>query len=143
MLRKIALAGICLATAHSTAIEKLQKRDGAHAHDHGSDAGYGAPPASYEPPSPEYGAPAPSYDAPVSYGSTGVGYEEEALPDLTPILVAMLTLAGLSLLFPQIVCVAAGTGGTAPCRRKKRHADGKRSCSCSLFQHAHATIMQG
>ena len=149
MLRKIAIAGLCLATAHSAAVDKLQKRDGAHAHDHGSDAGYGAPPASYEPPAAEYGAPATSYDAPaesygVSYGSSGVGYgEEEALPDLTPILVAMLTLAGLSLLFPQIVCVAAGTGGTAPCRRKKRHADGKRSCSCSLFQHAHATIMQG
>lgn len=139
MLRKIAIAGLCLATAHSAAVDKLQKRDGAHAHDHAADrdAGYGAPPASYEPPAAEYSAPA------TSYGSSGVGYEEEALPDLTPILVAMLTLAGLSLLFPQIVCVAAGTGGNAPCRRKKRHADGKRSCSCSLFQHAHATIMQG
>ena len=125
MLRKIALAGICLATAHSTAIEKLQKRDGAHAHDHGSDAGYGAPPASYEPPAPEYGAPATSYDAPVSYGSTGVGYEEEALPDLTPIIVGILVLIGLSLLFPTHVRLTAGqvAGGGG---RKRRHAeDGK------------------
>ena len=113
MLRKIAIAGLCLATtAHSATIaNKLQKRDGAHAHDHGSDAGYDRS-ASYEPPVAEYGAPATSYDAPAE--SYGVSYEEEALPDLTPIIIAILALTGLSLLFPEIVDLTV--------RRKKRHA---------------------
>ena len=81
MLRKIAVAGLCLATAHSAAVDQLQKRDGAHAHDHAADAGgYGAPPAAYEPPAAEYGAPAPAYEAPAdSYGvSYGVFFSENA-----------------------------------------------------------------
>ena len=85
MLRKIAVAGLCLATAHSAAVDQLQKRDGAGGHhDHGADAGaYGAPPAAYEPPAAEYGAPAPAYEAPAdSYGVSYGGYEEETLPDL-------------------------------------------------------------
>ena len=119
MLRKIALAGLCLATAHSAAVEQLQKRDGAHAHDHGSDAGYGAPPASYEPPAAEYGAPATTYEQPAdSYGVSYGGYEEETLPDLTPIIVGILVLTGLSLLFPTFVSLTSV--------RRKRHAeDGK------------------
>ena len=127
MLRKIAVAGLCLATAHSAAVDQLQKRDGAHAHDHGADAGgYGAPPASYSAPEPAYGAPAPEYGAPAttyeqpadSYGVSYGGYEEETLPDLTPIIVGILVLTGLSLLFPTFVSLTTV--------RRKRHAeDGK------------------
>ena len=127
MLRKIAVAGLCLATAHSAAVDQLQKRDGAHAHDHGADAGgYGAPPASYSAPEPAYGAPAPEYGAPAttyeqpadSYGVSYGGYEEETLPDLTPIIVGILVLTGLSLLFPTFVSLTSV--------RRKRHAeDGK------------------
>ena len=122
MLRKIAVAGLCLATAHSAAVDQLQKRDGAHAHDHAADAGgYGAPPAAYEPPAAEYGAPAPAYEAPAdSYGVSYGGYEEETLPDLTPIIVGILVLTGLSLLFPTFVSLTSV--------RRKRHAeDGKKA----------------
>jgi hypothetical protein len=117
MLRKIAVAGLCLATAHSAAVDQLQKRDGAHAHDHAADAGgYGAPPAAYEPPAAEYGAPAPAYEAPAdSYGVSYGGYEEETLPDLTPIIVGILVLTGLSLLFPTFVSLTTV--------RRKRHAE--------------------
>ena len=118
MLRKIAVAGLCLATAHSAAVDQLQKRDGAGGHhDHGADAGaYGAPPAAYEAPAAEYGAPA---TAPAdSYGVSYGGYEEETLPDLTPIIVGILVLTGLSLLFPTFVSLTTV--------RRKRHAeDGK------------------
>merc|ERR1711894_438368 len=126
-LRKIAVAGLCLATAHSAAVDQLQKRDGAHVHDHGADAGrYGAPPALYSAPEPAYGAPAPEYGAPAttyeqpadSYGVSYGGYEEETLPDLTPIIVGILVLTGLSLLFPTFVSLTTV--------RRKRHAeDGK------------------
>merc|ERR1712117_323379 len=74
------------------------KADGAHSHDHAPVArdSYGPPEPSYEAPADSYGAPAPSYSAP-SYEPYEV-YEEEPLPDLTPIVVAILTLIGLSLL---------------------------------------------
>ena len=121
MLRKIAVAGLCLATAHSAAVDQLQKRDGAGGHhDHGADAGgYGAPPAAYEAPAAEYGAPATTYEQPAdSYGVSYGGYEEETLPDLTPIIVGILVLTGLSLLFPTFVSLTTV--------RRKRHAeDGK------------------
>ena len=100
-------------------MQKL-KRDGAHAHEH-ADSGYGAPPATYEEPAASYGAPAPSYGAPeTGYGppaeTYGVpSYEEEPLPDLTPIIVGILVLTGLSLLFPTFVSLSTV--------RRKRHAD--------------------
>merc|ERR1711878_161144 len=63
------------------------------------------PPApSYSEPETGYGAPAPSY-----------GYEEEPLPDLTPIIVGILVLTGLSLLFPTFVSLSTV--------RRKRHAE--------------------
>merc|ERR1719220_2263280 len=112
MLRKIAVAGLCLATAHSAAVDQLQKRDGAHAHD----PSYSAPEPSYGAPAPEYGAPAATYDAPAdSYGVSYGGYEEETLPDLTPIIVGILVLTGLSLLFPTFVSLTTV--------RRKRHAE--------------------
>jgi len=120
MLRKIAVAGLCLATtanAYKLEADQLQKRDGAHAHDHAASAsGYGAPPATYEEPAPSYGAPAAEYGAPSdSYGVSYGGYEEETLPDLTPIIVGILVLTGLSLLFPTFVSLTSV--------RRKRHAE--------------------
>ena len=125
MLRKamvgMAIVGLSAVDAYSV----LQKRDGAHAHDHGhaaaapSDgygepaASYGAPAASYSEPSPSYGEPAASYGEPApSYGA-----EEAALPDLTPIIIGILALVGLSLLFPTFVSVSS--------RKKRSAAEGK------------------
>merc|ERR1711971_911900 len=105
MLREAAIAalGLASASAFKIADNVLQNRDGAHAHEH-ADSGYGAPAATYEEPAASYGAPAPSY-----------GYEEEPLPDLTPIIVGILVLTGLSLLFPPFVSLATV--------RRKRHAE--------------------
>merc|ERR1712223_1520801 len=74
----MAIVGLSAVDAYSV----LQKRDGAHAHDHGhaaaapSDgygepaASYGAPAASYSEPSPSYGEPAASYGEPApAYGA--------------------------------------------------------------------------
>merc|ERR1711981_96770 len=124
MLRKamvgMAIVGLSAVDAYSV----LQKRDGAHAHDHGhaaapSDgyaepaASYGAPSPSYEEPASSYGEPQPSYGEPApTYGDAG---GEAALPDLTPIIIGILALIGLSLLFPAFVSID---------RRKKRDADG-------------------
>ena len=130
MFREAAVAalGLASASAFKLAEDTLLKRDGAHGHDHGSSSGYGAPEQSYEEPAASYGAPAPSYGAPATgYGapsdSYGVSYhEEEALPDLTPIIVGILVLTGLSLLFPTFVQLDNVNG-----RRKRRHAeDGKK-----------------
>lgn len=128
----VAMAGHMTAEAY-----KLQKRDGAGGHhDHGHSAAapvssgyeepsagysapassygapaasYGAPAASYGAPAPSYGAPAPSYGAAApSYGVTGYGVEDEAaLPDLTPIIIGILALVGLSLLFPTFVSLTS------------------------------------
>merc|ERR1712228_769868 len=100
----------------------LLKRDGAHAHGHSS--GYGAPEepsyAAPEEPAPSYGAPAASYEpAAPSYSAPATGYgvaaEPEELPDLTPIIVGILVLTGLSLLFPTFVSLTSV--------RRKRHAE--------------------
>ena len=125
MLRKamvgMAIVGLSAVDAYSV----LQKRDGAHAHDHGHAAapsdGYAEPAASYGAPSPSYNEPAASYGEPQpSYGEPAPTYgaEEAALPDLTPIIIGILALIGLSLLFPTFVSVSA---------RKKRDAEGKNS----------------
>merc|ERR1719392_637285 len=91
------------------ALSVLQKRDGAHAHDHA----HAEPAAAYGAPAPaaSYGAPAASYDEPEPAPS--YGDEEAALPDLTPIIIGILALVGLSLLFPTHVSVDT---------RKKRSA---------------------
>merc|ERR1712226_289939 len=106
MLRKamvgMAIVGLSAVDAYSV----LQKRDGAHAHEHAHAAapadGYAEPAATYGEPAPSYGEPAPSY-----------GAAEADLPDLTPIIIGILALVGLSLLFPTFVSVSA---------RKKRSA---------------------
>merc|ERR1712172_460199 len=117
MLREAAIAalGLASASAFKIAEDVLLKRDGAHAHEH-ADSGYGAPPATYEEPAASYGAPAPSYSEPeTGYGAPApsYGYEEEPLPDLTPIIVGILVLTGLSLLFPTFVSLSTV--------RRKRH----------------------
>merc|ERR1712072_393460 len=102
--------------------DTLLKRDGAHTHAHSS--GYGAPEepsyAAPEEPAPSYGAPAASYEpAAPSYSAPATGYgvaaEPEELPDLTPIIVGILVLTGLSLLFPTFVSLSSV--------RRKRHAE--------------------
>merc|ERR1719414_1963336 len=110
MLRKamvgMAIVGLSAVDAYSV----LQKRDGAH--------GYDEPAASYGAPAASYGAPAASYSEPASsYGEPAPAYgaEEAALPDLTPIIIGILALVGLSLLFPQFVSVEVDS-------RKKRSA---------------------
>lgn len=123
MFREAAVAALGLATASAFKIaeDTLLKRDGAHAHEHETSSGYGAPAQSYQEPADSYGAPAASYGAPATgYGapsdSYGVSYqEEEALPDLTPIIVGILVLTGLSLLFPTFVSLSSV--------RRKRHAE--------------------
>merc|ERR1739844_850048 len=122
MLRTAAIAalGLASASAYKLAEDQILKRDGAHAHEH-ADSGYGAPAPAYEEPAASYGAPAPSYGAPeTGYGppaeTYGVpSYEEEPLPDLTPIIVGILVLTGLSLLFPTFVSLTTV--------RRKRHAE--------------------
>merc|ERR1712008_13632 len=109
----------------------LLKRDGAHAHEH-ADSGYGAPAPAYEEPAASYGAPAPSYGAPeTGYGppaeTYGVpSYEEEPLPDLTPIIVGILVLTGLSLLFPTFVSLSTV--------RRKRHAEDEHDTQTDVIE---------
>merc|ERR1712018_1080578 len=67
-------------------------------------ASYSEPASSYGEPAASYGEPAPAY-----------GADEAALPDLTPIIIGILALVGLSLLFPQRVNVDV--------KRRKRDAE--------------------
>merc|ERR1712038_1189045 len=99
----MAIVGLSAVDAYSV----LQKRDGAHGHDHGHAAA--APSSGYDEPAASYGAPAASYGDP----APAYGAEEAALPDLTPIIIGILALVGLSLLFPTFVSVSS---------RKKRSA---------------------
>lgn len=135
LFREAAIAALGLASASALSIDaKLQKRDGgghSHGHDHApADSGYGAPAQSYEEPAASYGAPAASYGAPAasygapaasygapaasygapsdSYGVSYGGYEEQdQFPDITPIIIGLLVLAGLSLLFPTFVSLSS------------------------------------
>merc|ERR1711935_45050 len=116
MLREAAIAalGLASASAFKIAEDVLLKRDGAHAHEH-ADSAYGAPAPSYSEPETGYGAPAPSY-----------GYEEEPLPDLTPIIVGILVLTGLSLLFPTFVSLTTV--------RRKRHAEDEHDTQTDVIE---------
>ena len=118
MFREAALTLVAVTT--SSAFTLIQKRDGAGGHDHShaaapvaadSGSGYAAPSAGYD-------QPAASYSSPSSgYGAVSSGYgNEPALPDLTPIIVALLVLTGLSLLFPTYVSLAS-------VRRKRETGD--------------------
>ena len=130
MLREAAIAalGLASASAFKIADNVLQNRDGAHAHEH-ADSGYGAPAATYEEPAASYGAPAPSYSEPeTGYGAPApsYGYEEEPLPDLTPIIVGILVLTGLSLLFPTFVSLTTV--------RRKRHAEDEHDTQTDVIE---------
>jgi len=86
------------------------KADGVH-HEQGHDT-YEARDSGYGPPEPSYGPPEPSYEPAPSYESAPA----EPLPDLTPFIVAILVIVGLSLLFPTNVRIN-NVG------RKKRYAE--------------------
>ena len=120
MLRKAMVGMAIVGLSTVDALSVLQKRDGAHAHDHA----HAEPAAAYGAPAPaaSYGAPAASYDEPEpapAYGEPAPAYgaEEAALPDLTPIIIGILALVGLSLLFPTFVSVSS--------RKKRSAAEGK------------------
>lgn len=133
MIKTTALV-IVLASLNGILAVSLEKRDGDHAHDrdHGHDhgvadyhppsAGYEEPAhASYDPPASSYAYDAPStsygepsYDAP-SYEATPYN----PLPDITPIIVGILALLGLSLLFPNNVRIDN-------VRKKRSAVEGKR-----------------
>jgi hypothetical protein len=73
------------------------------AHAQARDSTYGAPEPAYGPPEPSYEEPSAGYSAPApSYGAV-----EEAVPDLTPIIIGILVLTGLSLLFPTYVTLTS------------------------------------
>jgi len=67
-----------------------------------SASGYGAPAPSYGAPEPSYEEPVQEYAAAPSYGAA-----EAAVPDLTPIIIGILVLTGLSLLFPTYVTLTS------------------------------------
>merc|ERR1712123_416376 len=105
MIRKVAVCGaIALAGAANA---YATDRDSAAA----SASGYGAPAASYGAPEPSYEEPAQEYASAPSYGAVEAG-----TPDLTPIIIGILVLTGLSLLFPTYVTLTAV--------RRKREARG-------------------
>lgn len=124
----IVLANLCTIMAAVS----LQKRDGDH--DHGHDihvsSGYSPPSTGYEEPAHSaYDPPAQAYstgyDTPsTSYGepsynepSYGASYETP-FPDITPIIIGILALLGLSLLFPNNVRIDN-------VRKKRSAAEGK------------------
>lgn len=108
---KAATIAIVLASISATLAHSFVKRDGDHGHDHGYDPSSTYEEKSheplYEPPAASYGAPSDSYEPATSYGEPS--YEPSylpaynPLPDLTPILIAVLALIGLSLMFPNNV----------------------------------------
>lgn len=97
MLGGYALLFLALATGVSSS---LQKRDGTGGHvrestfQSASGHSYTEPTSSYDQPSHFTGHEITSY-----------GSEGPVLPDLTPLIVALLVLTGLSLLFPTYVSV--------------------------------------
>jgi len=107
------LVAITLALAISYV--KADHHEGAH-HDHAAHDVYEARDDGYGPPEPAYGAPEPSYEPAATYESAP-SYEPEPPLDLTPFIVAILVIVGLSLLFPLNVRINDVTG------RKKREAE--------------------
>jgi len=105
MFRKVAVCGaIALAGA---------------ANAYATDRDSSAPASGYGAPAPSYGAPEPSYEEPVQeYAASAPSYGavEAGTPDLTPIIIGILVLTGLSLLFPTYVTLTAV--------RRKREARG-------------------
>ena len=129
---KAATIAILLAVTSATVLaHSFVKRDGDHAHDHRHEpsSGYEEPDIGYKSPSASYGTPAYSYEAlSTSYGVDEPSYEpsylpsydsyHQVFPDLTPILIAVLALIGLSLMFPNNVRIDS-------VRKKRSAAEGK------------------
>ena len=121
------LTGIISISLEKRDSEHAHERDHAHEHDPHND--YHVPEHGYEPPSHHaaaYDPPAPSYGYDThstSYGETSYepSYHEpyNPLPDITPIIVGIMALLGLSLLFPNNVRINN-------VRRKRSAAEGKR-----------------
>merc|ERR1711936_1291711 len=136
---QISIMRVLVALTLALAITNV-KADGAHSHDHApAHDSYGPPEPSYEAPTDSYGAPAPSYGAPApSYSAPSYEpyevYEEEPLPDLTPIVVAILTLIGLSLLFPTFVQLEDVAG------RKKRSAEIISERTAEIYNHLNEVL---
>lgn len=105
MYTKAVLCGAVALAAHASSY-KID-RDGAHEHASAPSSGYEEPAEAYAAPAETYGAPAPSYSS--AEASTSV-------PDLTPIIIGILVLTGLSLLFPTYVTLTSV--------RRKRSVDG-------------------
>jgi hypothetical protein len=107
----------------------LEKRDSGHVHEHDPHNDYHVPQHGYEPPSHHASSYEPSvasysYETPsTSYGEPSYepSYETpyNPLPDITPIIVGILALLGLSMLFPNNVRIDN-------VRRKRSAAEGKR-----------------
>ena len=115
MIRKVAVCS-AIALAGAANAFATDRDSGASA------SGYGAPAPSYGAPEPSYEEPVQEYAAAPSYGAA-----EAAVPDLTPIIIGILVLTGLSLLFPTYVTLTSV--------RRKRSAEstqGKSSVSMSF-----------
>jgi len=87
------------------------------------DDGYGPPEPAYEEPAQEYGAPVPAY------GATAAA----ATPDLTPIIIGILVLTGLSLLFPTYVTLTSV--------RRKRDAEVSQDSTSNLVERVQDIYM--
>ena len=105
----------------------LEKRDSEHEHDrdHGHDhghSGYQAPSVGYEDPSSSYSYETPStaYGEPSYEPSYDSSYVAQLFPDLTPIIIGILAILGLSLMFPNNVRIDNVNG-----RKKRSVAEGK------------------
>merc|ERR1711997_962461 len=106
--------------------------------------GYGAPAAGYGAPDTGYGAPASGYDAPATgydepaapgYGATGVD-EVDSGPGILPFVAVILSIIGLSLLFPAVVNISG--------RKKRSLGEGKQAhCLQCSYQHTHSEEASG
>ena len=120
------LTGIIALSLEKRDSDHAHERDHAHEHDPHND--YHVPEHGYEPPS-HHSSYEPSvasyaYDTPsTSYGEPSYepSYETpyNPLPDITPIIVGILALLGLSMLFPNNIRINN-------VRRKRSAAEGKR-----------------
>ncbi|TRY70297.1 hypothetical protein TCAL_09639 [Tigriopus californicus] len=128
-------------TAHS--ISLIQKRDtsggsvGTHGgHSHGGQQSSNIASGYSQSSSPGYSQQSGSFGGGTGYGATtGYGYEtESSLPDLTPLIIGLLVLTGLSLLFPTYVSLSTV--------RRKRDLDSDAAAVCAAAL-ASGAVVQG
>jgi hypothetical protein len=117
---------------------------------------YGAPSTGYEQPAYEQSYEQPAYEQP-AYDTPSTGYEQSYEPsydepasgygtevaepfDPSMLIIPVLIIAGLALLFPQVVCVATNPNDPAVCnRRRKREAGGEWPGSGDYSEHSDST----